>query len=131
MARDYYDALGVSRTASTEELQRAYRKLAREYHPDVNRDPGAEERFKEISEAYSVLSDPDTRKRYDRFGPDFRQIPEGYEAYADAAGVGRGGSSRGGSPFSGGRVWVDSTGGGGFRGIDFRGLFTGLFGSRG
>src|ERR671917_1902290 len=107
MARDYYDALGVSRTASTEELQRAYRKLAREYHPDVNRDPGAEERFKEISEAYSVLSDPDTRKRYDRIGPDFRQIPEGYEAYADA---GRAGSraSSGGSPFGGGRVWVDS-----------------------
>ena len=64
MARDYYDALGVSRTASTEELQRAYRKLARQYHPDVNRDPGAEERFKEVSEAYSVLSDPDTRAFY-------------------------------------------------------------------
>ncbi|MGB7796559.1 MAG: DnaJ domain-containing protein, partial [Pseudonocardiaceae bacterium] len=88
MARDYYEALGVSRTVSTEELQQAYRKLARQYHPDVNRDPGAEERFKEISEAYSVLSDPDTRKRYDRFGPDFRQIPEGYEAYVDAARAG-------------------------------------------
>jgi curved DNA-binding protein len=132
MARDYYDALGVSRTVSTEELQQAYRKLARQYHPDVNRDPGAEERFKEISEAYSVLSDPDTRKRYDRFGPDFRQIPEGYEAYADAAGVG-GRSSRGGSPFGGGRVWVDSDRGQGPGpgGIDFDDLLSGLFGSRG
>jgi len=95
VARDYYDALGVSRTASTEELQRAYRTLARQYHPDVNRDPGAEERFKEISEAYSVLSDPDTRRRYDRFGPDFRQIPEGYETYADVGGAGGRGSPRG------------------------------------
>src|SRR5947209_16963471 len=90
MAGDYYDVLGVSHTAGTEELQRAYRKLARQYHPDVNRDPGAEERFKEVSEAYSVLSDPDTRRRYDRFGPDFRQIPEGYESYADAAQTGDG-----------------------------------------
>lgn len=127
MARDYYEALGVPRTASAEELQRAYRKLARQYHPDVNRDPGAEERFKEISEAYSVLSDPDTRGRYDRFGPDFRQIPEGYEAYADAPGAGRGGS-----PFGGGRVWVDSSGSGpGLGGIDFDDLFSGLFGARG
>src|ERR671916_121720 len=111
MARDYYDALGVSRTASTEELQRAYRKLAREYHPDVNRDPAAEESFKEISEAYSVLSDPDTRKRYDRFGPDFRQMPEGYEAYAGAARAGGPGSPSG-SPFGGGRVCEDADRGG-------------------
>ena len=128
MARDHYDALGVSRTASTEEIQRAYRKLARQYHPDVNRDPGGEERFKEVSEAYSVLSDPDTRRRYDRFGPDFRQIPEGYESYADAARTGRPGS----------RVWVDSNIGGGDRGggfgaggINIDDLFSDLFGSRG
>jgi curved DNA-binding protein len=132
MARDYYDALGVSRNASTEELQRAYRTLARQHHPDVNHDPGAEERFKEISEAYSVLSDPDTRRRYDRFGPDFRQIPEGYEAYADAARAGRRGSPAG-SPFGGSRVWVDSEGGErfGVGGIDFDDLFGDLFGSRG
>lgn len=133
MARDYYDALGVSRTANTEEIQRAYRKLARQHHPDVNRDPGAEGRFKEISEAYSVLSDPDTRRRYDRFGPDFRQIPEGYDT-AGAARAGRRGSrgsSPGGSPFGGGRVWVDSADGGGFGDIDFDDLFSGLFGSRG
>ncbi len=72
---DFYQALGVSRTASQEEIQRAYRKLARKYHPDVNKDPGAEERFKAISEAYDVLSDPDTRARYDRFGAQFRQVP--------------------------------------------------------
>jgi curved DNA-binding protein len=131
MARDYYEALGISRTASSEELQRAYRKLARQYHPDVNHGPDAEDRFKEISEAYSVLSDPDTRKRYDRFGPDFRQIPEGYETYADAGRAGTRGAP-GGSPFGGDRVWVDSGGERfGAGGIDFDDLFSGLFGSRG
>src|SRR5262249_3520208 len=76
---------------------------------------------------YSVLSDPDTRRRYDRFGPDFRQIPEGYEAYADAPGAGERGP-RGGSPFGGGRVWVDSSGGGpGLGGVDFGDLFSGRF----
>ncbi|MGH4026471.1 MAG: DnaJ domain-containing protein, partial [Pseudonocardiaceae bacterium] len=137
-ARDYYDALGVSRDASSEEVQQAFRKLARQYHPDVNKDPAAEERFKEINEAYSVLSDPATRKRYDRFGPDFRQVPEGYEDYVGAGGGGarpRSGA-RGGAPFGGGSVWVDvgGTGEGGFReagGIDFDDLFGGLFGSRG
>jgi curved DNA-binding protein len=77
--RDFYEVLGVPRTASADEVQQAYRKLARTYHPDVNKDPGAEERFKEISEAYDVLSDPDTRSRYDRFGPQFRQVPEGVD----------------------------------------------------
>jgi curved DNA-binding protein len=76
MARDYYEVLGVPRTANQDEIQRAYRRLARKYHPDVNKDPGAEDRFKEISEAYQVLSDPKARKRYDAFGPDFRQVPE-------------------------------------------------------
>jgi len=73
---DYYDVLGVPRTASREEIQRAYRKLARAYHPDLNKDPAAEERFKQISEAYQVLSDPEKRRRYDQFGPAFRQMPE-------------------------------------------------------
>lgn len=73
---DYYQTLGVSRNADQQEIQRAYRKLARENHPDLNKDPAAEERFKDISEAYSVLSDPETRRRYDAFGPDFRQVPE-------------------------------------------------------
>lgn len=68
MARDYYEILGVARNADKEEIKRAYRRLARKYHPDVNKEPGAEERFKEINRAYEVLSEPETRARYDRFG---------------------------------------------------------------
>ncbi len=68
MAGDYYDILGVSRNADKDEIKSAYRKMARRYHPDVNQDPGAEERFKEISRAYEVLSDPENKARYDRFG---------------------------------------------------------------
>ncbi|MBD0334516.1 MAG: molecular chaperone DnaJ [Cyanobacteria bacterium Co-bin13] len=68
MARDFYEVLGVSRNADQEELKRAYRRLARKYHPDVNKDPGAEETFKEINRAYEVLSEPEIRARYDRFG---------------------------------------------------------------
>jgi molecular chaperone DnaJ len=70
MARgaDYYKVLGVDRKASAEDIKKAYRKLARKYHPDTNKDPGAEERFKQISEAYDVLGDPEKRKRYDRGG---------------------------------------------------------------
>jgi curved DNA-binding protein len=78
--RDFYEVLGVPRTADQKEIQRAYRKLARTYHPDVNKDPAAEERFKEVSEAYDVLSDPELRRRYDTFGRDFRQVPEGMDA---------------------------------------------------
>lgn len=68
MAADYYEMLGVSRDADKEEIKRAYRRLARKYHPDVNKEPGAEERFKEINRAYEVLSEPEIRARYDRFG---------------------------------------------------------------
>ena len=73
--QDFYEVLGVGRDATAQDIQRAYRKLARTYHPDVNKDPAAERRFQEISEAYEVLSDPESRRRYDVLGPDFRQVP--------------------------------------------------------
>jgi molecular chaperone DnaJ len=68
--RDYYEVLGVSRNASQEELKSAFRSLARKYHPDVNKEPDAEEKFKEINEAYAVLSDDDKRRVYDQYGKD-------------------------------------------------------------
>ena len=66
--RDYYEILGIPRNASSEDIKAAFRKLARQYHPDVSKEPNAEERFKEINEAYGVLSDPQKRARYDQFG---------------------------------------------------------------
>src|SRR5512139_947411 len=66
--RDYYEVLGVERNASNDDLKAAFRRLARQYHPDVNKATDAEERFKEINEAYAVLSDADRRAAYDRFG---------------------------------------------------------------
>lgn len=68
MARDFYDLLGVSRNADQDEIKRAYRRLARKYHPDVNKESGAEDTFKEVNRAYEVLSEPESRARYDRFG---------------------------------------------------------------
>ena len=131
MARDFYEVLGLSRDADQSEIQRAYRKLARTLHPDVNRDPGAEERFKELSEAYDVLSDPDQRKRYDAFGSDFRRVgadvdPEAYRRARQHAGAG--GRSNG---------WGGGGPGGGFRysgsgdDLDIEDLLGGIFGGRG
>src|SRR4030088_375326 len=86
--RDYYEVLGVSRTASAEELKRAYRKLALQFHPDRNPDdPQAEARFKEVNEAYEVLSDQSKRQRYDSFGHAGTQGMPGF----DFGGAGFGG----------------------------------------
>lgn len=75
--RDYYKLLNVSKTASQDEIKKAYRKLAREYHPDVNPDdPNAEEKFKDINEAYQVLSDAEKREKYDRFGSQWKQYQQ-------------------------------------------------------
>lgn len=74
--KDYYEVLGVSRTATPDEIRKSYRKLARQYHPDVNKRPDAEAKFKEIAEANEVLSDPGKRARYDQVGADYREGQE-------------------------------------------------------
>jgi len=94
---DHYKTLGVDRKASADEIKKAYRKLARQYHPDTNKDPGAEDRFKRISEAYDTLSDPDKRKAYDRGPSPFAAGP-----FARGGGGGAGGAGAGaGTDFGG------------------------------
>ncbi len=108
--KDYYDVLGTSKTATEDDIRKAYRSLARKYHPDVNPgDKSAEERFKDINEAYEVLSDPDKRKRYDQLGsnwkagsdvtppPAWQDASSGFEGFGDGFGSGR--SSAGFSDF--------------------------------
>jgi len=128
---DFYESLGVTRSVTPSELQAAYRKLARAYHPDVNKDPDAESRFKEISEAYDVLSDPDTRRKYDAFGADFRRVPDGAdpEAWARAQRPQRDRGPRGAA--QSGPADRSSAGfGNGAGDFDFDDMFDGIFGGR-
>ena len=78
MGKNYYNTLGIDRQSTDDEIKKAYRKLALKYHPDKNKHPGAEERFKEIAEAYEVLSDSNKRAAFDRYGEDnihSRRVP--------------------------------------------------------
>jgi len=98
-ARDLYEVLGVGRDATDDDIRKAYRRLAREHHPDVNGDPAAEERFKEVAGAYEILSDPDRRARYDAYGDGaggqpFSDITDIFEMFFGGGGFG-GGRSRG------------------------------------
>lgn len=101
--KDYYKILGVGRDASAEDIKRAYRKLARQYHPDKNKAKGAEDRFKEANEANEVLSDPKKRKAYDQLGPNWKAgqsftPPPGWESHFGGRGFGgRGGFQAGGA----------------------------------
>ena len=89
MSKDYYKTLGVSKGASVEEIQKAYRALARKHHPDLNPDDKtAKQKFQEVQQAYETLSDPKKRQMYDQFGSDYEQMGAG--------------PGPGGSPFSGG-----------------------------
>ena len=107
--QDYYQILGVPRDADAAQIKKAYRQLARRYHPDVNQDADAEEKFKEVNEAYEVLKDADNRRAYDRFGADWKHGQQ-----FDGAGFG------GFNP--------RSRGAGGFNGGDFSDFFESIFG---
>ena len=88
--QDYYQILGVTRDADESEIKKAYRKLARKFHPDMNKDAGSEEKFKQVNEAYEVLKDADKRQAYDRFGADWKHGQQFESAGAGAGGFGRG-----------------------------------------
>jgi DnaJ-class molecular chaperone len=120
--RDYYEILGVSRSASADDIKKAYRKLARQYHPDLHtgaRKGEMEKKFKELNEANEVLGDPDTRKKYDRYGHRWQEA-EAYEKARQQAGAGQG--------FGGG--WQRSEGFTTDQGFDFGDVFENLFGGR-
>lgn len=108
---DLYDVLGVKKDASEAEIKRAYRKLAAKYHPDVNHEPGAEEKFKKINEAYETLSDDQKRAQYDQFGTTGSQAG-GFGGQGGFGSFGQGGFSQGGfGDFS--DIFGDIFGGGG------------------
>lgn len=121
MAQDYYETLGVSKSASADEIQKAYRKLARKYHPDLNPDDdAAKQKFKDIQLAYDTLSDAEKRKMYDQFGPEYERA--GGAPFSGGAGGRRGyddifggGAGPGGFQFEGdlGDLFRQFTGGGG------------------
>jgi curved DNA-binding protein len=122
--KDYYQSLGVPRTASADELKKAFRKLAREFHPDVAKDKKkAEEKFKEINEAYEVLSDPDKRKKYDELGANWKSGAE----FRPPPGNG---GFPGGQNFRGGRTVNQEEFETQFGGTGFSDFFEQLFGSR-
>ncbi|MBZ0265934.1 DnaJ domain-containing protein [bacterium] len=117
--KDYYNILGVDRKSTKEDIQKAYRKLARTYHPDVNKAPDAEARFKEIGEAYAVLSDPLKRRRFDSLGANWNMG----EDFTPPPGFGGHGGRQGG------RVEFDFGGpGGSFNSSDFSDFFESIFG---
>ncbi|MDA8164435.1 MAG: molecular chaperone DnaJ [Desulfobacteraceae bacterium] len=124
--RDYYDVLGVAKTASEQEIKKAYRKLARKYHPDVNPgDKAAEEKFKEIQEAYSVLGTKEKREKYDQFG--HLAFEPGFEEQRARAGAGAGGA-QGFGPGGFSTRDFSGFGGGGAGYEDFGDLFGSMFG---
>jgi curved DNA-binding protein len=126
--RDYYETLGVPKSASADEIKSSFRKLARKHHPDLAKDKkAAEEKFKEINEAYEVLSDPEKRKKYDEYGSNWQHASNGFGGASAGAGAGGGfGGFAGGSPFGGG------SGGGDFHfgGTGYSDFFEQFFGTR-
>jgi curved DNA-binding protein len=117
--KDYYKTLGVERSATAEEMKRAYRKLARKYHPDVSKEKNAEEKFKALQEAYEVLKDPEKRQMYDQLGPNYRagqqfRPPPDWETRFGGGGHRRGASQEDLNGFSEFFSRMFGGGGGGF-----------------
>src|SRR4029079_4511525 len=127
--QDYYEILGIKRDAKPDEIKKAYRRLARKYHPDVNPgDKAAEERFKLTSEAHDVLSDPKKRTVYDRFGQYSDNLADAAARGASPSGGGSGGRTPPGFDFTG-FDWGSATGGGtsgGGSGSDVRDILSGI-----
>ncbi|MEA3304956.1 MAG: DnaJ domain-containing protein [Patescibacteria group bacterium] len=111
MAKDLYSALGVDKSASKDEIKKAYRKMAKQYHPDMNKDAGAESKFKEVNEAYETLSDDNKRRQYDTFGS------------TGGSGSRGGHSGFSGADFSGGGFDFSGFGGNSGGGFGFEDLF--------